>query len=152
MDSFLFGFCYEIKIKHLPTNRGIFSSKIFDWVYDLIAPVVNLLFSKIIIYRVFQKIIEISGIVLVGYLYNWNIIPICGLLISHYFMTYDLGYYLLLNQWNLLENSHSHLTKWYTIGKLIFFTDTEAFDIKIFIIAGLIGFIILVITGLKLFQ
>ena len=142
LDSFLWGYCYEQKMLKLNTNKGFFNLKVFDSISNLIKPITSFLFSKVIIYRIFQKILEISGLVAIYFL-TGSFTPIVGLILAHYFMSFDFGYYVVLNQFGLLKESHAHLIKWYTLGGLVFKTDSETFNTKLFVIFGLMGILIL---------
>lgn len=147
LDSFLWGFCYEQKILKLNTNKGLFKFKFFDSVSNFIKPVTDFLFGKVIIYRIFQKILEIGGLVAIYFLTgSW--MPIIGLIIAYYFMSFDFGYYCVMNQFGLLKTNYSHLIKWYFFGWLAFRTDTENFNIKLFIMFSLMGIAALVLFAL----
>lgn len=149
LDSFLWGFCYEQKMLKLNTNKGLFNGKVFDSISNLIKPITDFLFSKVIIYRVFQKVLEISGLIGIYFLTN-SFLPIIGLLLAHYLMSYDLGYYAVLNQFSLLKTSHTHLIKWYTLGGIVFKTDAKAFNTKLFIIFGIMGIALILLFGMLL--
>lgn len=146
-DSFFFGFCYEIKLKGLYLNRGIFNSRIFDTIYNGISGFVEFLFSKMIIYRIVQKIFEIMGLIIIWQL-TGSYIPVIGLILSHYFMSYDLGYYFLMNQFEIAEISNKHLNRWYIFGGWIFLLNGH-FDRKQFIISGIIGLLFILATSLN---
>jgi len=147
IDSFLWGYCYEKKMLKLNTNPGLFKFKVFDSVSNLIKPITNFLFGKLIIYRIFQKILEISGLVAIYFL-TGSLMPVIGLVIAFYFMSFDFGYYCIMNQFDLLKTSYSHLIKWYFLGGIAFKTDSEYFNIKLFIIFALMGIATLVLFAL----
>lgn len=149
LDSFLWGFCYEQKMLKLNTNKGLFNGKVFDSISNIIKPITDFLFSKVIIYRIFQKVLEISGLIGIYFLTN-SFLPIVGLLLAHYLMSYDLGYYVVLNQFGLLKTSHTHLIKWYTLGGIVFKTDAKAFNTKLFVIFGLMGIALILLFGMLL--
>ena len=145
LDSFLYGYCYEIKRSKLILNRGIFSLGIFDKIYDWIKPVTDKLFEKVIYYRVFQKIIEIGG--LVGlYFITGSYMPVIGVLIAYYFMTMDTGYYVVLNQFDVVKKNFAHLRKWYFLGGIIFH-NPKVFDKTLLKMAGVLGLMILILFG-----
>ncbi|MCI0449242.1 MAG: hypothetical protein L0Y79_05555 [Chlorobi bacterium] len=89
-------------------------------------------------YRIIQKAVEISGIAIIFYICGlWAAI---GLLLSHYLLSYDLLYYIILNQTHLFKifekgiNAY-WLTRPYQIGYFIL----KPFNSLYFYTSGFIG-------------
>jgi len=89
-------------------------------------------------YRIIQKAVEISGIAIIFYFCGlWVAI---GLLISHYLLSYDMLYYIILNQTHLFKTFEQGintywLTRPYQIGNFIF----KPFNSLYFYISGFMG-------------
>ena len=146
LDSFLYGYCFEIRLKGYDTNEGIFKGRFWNRIYLILLPVLKILFDKETRYRIFQKALEIGGAVLVCYLYDWFWLPMAGIVLAHYLMSFDLGYYVLMNQFSLLQTSHQHLQNWYQVGGFISAIE-YTFDTWSFVFLGVFGILFLIITG-----
>lgn len=155
LDSFLYGYCFEIKQKMYNINKGIFNNWFFDFLYKLVP--MKLLFPlKVSIdkdqvfsetpYRIFQKILEIGGAILVWYLYDWNWLPMAGIVLAYYLMSFEWGYYVLMNQFSLLQTSHKHLQRWYQVGRFLS-SNEHYFDTWSFIFLSICGLLLLILTG-----
>lgn len=59
-------------------------------------------------YRIYQKLVEIAGLVFLFYLFeSWP--QIIGLLLAHYFMTFDRLYYVFMRQEYLIKEYETHI-------------------------------------------
>ncbi len=147
LDTFLYGYCYEIKIQRLGTNSGLYSAPIFNTIYEFLQAPINWLFSNVVNYRVFQKLIEISGLVLV-YISTGSVVPVIGLLVAHYFQTFDFLYYVVMDQLNLVQTSYQHLLRWYGVGYVLWFINSGVFVPMSFFVFGGLGFIFSLILAI----
>ena len=145
LDSFLYGYCYEIKLRGFELSRGLFKFSIFDWIFGLIKTPVAWLFDDIRRYRVFQKLVELSGLIIIFVNFGW--MPLIGLLLAHYLQSFDLGYYVVLDQVDLIHTSYDHLIKWYTFGGVLWYINSHAYNPIQFVVSGILGFILLSILG-----
>ena len=152
IDSFLWGFCYEQKILKIDgLNRGIYSSSIFDKIYDIFDFPIRWLFDKEIHYRVFQKIIEIGGLVIVGITTEWNWFILAGIVVAYYLSTFEAGYYVLMNQLYLPDINNMHLRRWYNVGGLIELTG-QPFSMILFYIYATFGLAIMLLTSFRVIE
>ena len=90
-DSYSYGIIYQQKIK----QEG-YSNPVWSWVFQESGQEANGEHITVPHYRIIQKTIEITGALIVFYFCGfWCFI---GLLISHYLLSYDLLFYIVLNQ------------------------------------------------------
>lgn len=148
LDTFLYGYCYEIKIKKLNTNPGLYSASVFNTIYEFLKVPINWLFDKTIRYRILQKIFEILGLFFV-YISTDSFIPVIGLLIAHYFQTFDFLYYVIMNQLDVVETSYQHLLRWYGVGYILWFVNSGIFVPMSFFIFGGLGLIFSLVLAIK---
>jgi hypothetical protein len=103
LDSYFYGIVYQQKIK----QEG-YSNPVYSWVFQEsnengIVTVPH--------YRVIQKSIEIAGLIIIFFFCGlWCTI---GLLIAHYLLSFDLLFYIFLNQTHLFGDFEKYnLTYW----------------------------------------
>jgi hypothetical protein len=89
-------------------------------------------------YRVIQKTLEISGILVI--LFICGLWPAAGLVVSHYLLTYDLLFYIVLNDTGGFRNFEQStnpywLQNWYQSGYFIL----KPFNSLYFYISGFAG-------------
>lgn len=89
-------------------------------------------------YRILQKIIEISGLLIIFYF--CGIFPVIGIALSHYFMSYDLLFYLFLKQTDLFVefekfNNTYWLQNWFQSGYFLL----NPFNTVSFYVSGFTG-------------
>jgi hypothetical protein len=88
-DSFSYGVIYQQKIK-----REKYDHPVWSWVFKESGGELEGGIVTVPRYRVIQKIIEISGLIIVFYFCGvWCTI---GLLIAHYLLSFDLLFYIVL--------------------------------------------------------
>ena len=98
-------------------------------------------------YRIIQKSLEILGILIIFYFCSvWSSL---GLLFSHYLLTYDLFFYLFLNQTYLFrefQNQYSPywLQNCYQAGYFLL----QPFNPMLFYISGITGIMVAVVLSL----
>lgn len=148
MDSFLYGFCYEIKMLGLNTHRGLYSLSIFDTIYENVKTPVGWLFDDILRYRIFQKTFEIVGLIFIGLRTEWDFVIIGSVLLAYYVSTFEMGYYVVMNQFKLPFTSNEHLQKWWNVGGLIKATG-QRFNPILFYIYATMGLIVMLLFSFK---
>lgn len=90
-DSYSYGIVYQQKIKHEGYNNPVWT-----WVFKESGGELEGGIVTVPRYRIIQKIIEISGLIIVFYFCGmWCTI---GLLIAHYLLSFDLLFYIVLGQ------------------------------------------------------
>jgi hypothetical protein len=95
-DSYTYGIIYQQKIK----QEG-YSNPVWNWVFEESGGGNEGGIVTVPRYRVIQKSIEITGLIIVFYFCGiWCEI---GLITAHYFMSFDLLFYILLKQTYLFE-------------------------------------------------
>ena len=105
-DSYSYGIIYQQKIK-----REGYSNPVWTWVFKESGGELEGGIITVPRYRVIQKIIEISGLIIVFYFCGlWCTV---GLLIAHYLLSFDLLFYILLNKTYLFaEFEKNNVTYW----------------------------------------
>jgi len=147
LDSFLWGFCFEIKMLQLPNlKKGIYSFFFFEWLYGVFERQIQWLMDETSRYRIFQKIVEVLGLVVVGITTEWNWFILGGILIAYYLSSFEMGYYILMNQVQLPRESNIHLRKWWNVGGLIELSG-QPFNVVLFYIFAVFGLAIMLLTG-----
>lgn len=140
-DSYSYGIIYQQKIK-----KENYSNPVWSWVFkESGSERVN---EHITVphYRIIQKTIEITGALIVFYFCGlWCFI---GILISHYLLTYDLLFYIVLNQTYFFHEFQYQYTpywlqNWYQAGYLVL----KPFNPVIFCICGIGGIVIAIGTS-----
>lgn len=138
IDSFLYGYILESRILRYNMPTGIWKFKInppqiLRWLMVL---EIN---GEPVRYRIFQKILETGGLVLV-YFYGGIYQLIAGC-IMHYLQSFDMGYYIVMGQLRIVKEyvNPDWLTKWYTFGYF-------GYNYKRFLIAGTSGIIIAILS------
>lgn len=138
-DVYCYGIIYQQKIK-----QENYKSTFWQWLFwesttsgkeSDTAPV------SVIRYRVIQKTIEVTGIIVI--LYYCGLWAALGLLVSHYLLTYDLLFYIVMAQTYLFADFEKNvntywLQNWYQSGYFIF----KPFNSMYFWISGLSGLVI----------
>ena len=105
-DSYCFGIIYQQKIK----QEGC-SNPVWTWVFKESGGELEGGIITVPRYRVIQKIIEISGLIVVFYF--CGVWCTAGLLIAHYLLSFDLLFYILLNKTYLFaEFEKNNVTYW----------------------------------------
>lgn len=123
-DAYSYGIIYQEKIQ-----KGNYHHPVWSWVFRESTPSEQESGKEsqsehitVPRYRAIQKILEIGGILVV--LFYCGLWPAIGLVISHYLLTYDLLFYLILNPGfiKVMESSVNPywLQNWYQIGFFIF--------------------------------
>lgn len=95
-------------------------------------------------YRMLQKTLEIGGLLAV--LYFCGYLPAIGIALSHYFMSYDLLFYIILKQTHVFRyyemyNSTYWLQNWYQAGYYLL----NPFDRIMFYTSGFAGIALAII-------
>jgi hypothetical protein len=135
-DCYSYGIIYQQKIK----QEG-YSNSVWSWVFQ--ESTENGIIS-VPRYRVIQKTIEIAGLVLIFYYCGvWCTI---GLLIAHYLLSFDLLFYIFLNQTHLFADFEKYnLTYWLRYPYQAGYYLLQPFNAVRFYIMGLTGIIIALI-------
>jgi hypothetical protein len=142
MDVYSYGIVYQQKIK----QEG-YSSAVWSWVFKETGKEEGNEHIRVPRYRFIQKSIEILGIIVIFYFCGiWSAL---GLIISHYLLSYDLLFYLILNKTYLFAefqkyNSTYWLQNWYQIGYFIL----DPFKPIIFYLSGFAGIALAVFCSL----
>jgi hypothetical protein len=135
-DVYSYGIVYQQKIK-----QENYSNTFWSWVFNETVKESGNEHIQVTTYRIIQQTIQFGGIIIIFYYCGvWTAI---GLLISHYLMSYDLLFYLLLGQTHLFAefqkyNSAYWLQNWYQAGYFIL----QPFNPCWFYISGITGIII----------
>lgn len=98
------------------------------------------------VYRIFQGILDVLSCYYI-YTESRSVFPLIGYLIAWYFRTKEVGFYLVLGQIKEVEkyvNPYWLDRPWF-IG---YFTDRKEFHPIAFIIIGVIGFMIAILSNL----
>jgi hypothetical protein len=137
-DSYCYGIVYQQKIK-----KENYSNSVWTHVFRETGTGANAEDTSVPTYRIIQKSVELLGLIIVFYLCGfWCTL---GLLISHYLLTYDLLYYLILNQTYYFHNfqqlySPYWLQNWYQVGYFVL----QPFNSMMFYVCGISGIVIAV--------
>lgn len=152
LDSFLYGFCYEQKIMNYNLNKGLFGIPfIFDGLFSMFEKPLRWMFydrttNK---YRIFQKVIEIGGLLIVASLVDWNWVLLASVLLAYYLSTFEMGYYLVMNQLKLPFESNEHLQQWFNVGGFVTMTG-QKFNPILFYIYATMGLIVMLLFSFNL--
>lgn len=135
-DAYGYGIVYQQKIK-----EENYTNQFWSWVFHETGRESATEHIQVPRYRIIQKSIEAVGIIIV--LYFCGVWTAIGLLLSHYLMTYDLLFYLVLNKTYLFGefqkyNSTYWLQNWYQSGYFIL----QPFNSVYFHISGIMGIVI----------
>ena len=143
-DSYSYGIIYQQKIK----QEG-YTNPVWSWVFKESEPLpldkgeVEGVKEHIIVphYRIIQKSIEIIGALLIFYFCGFRCF--LGILFSHYLLTYDMLFYIVLNQTYLFHEFQYQYTpywlqNWYQVG----YFALKPFNPVIFYICGISGIMI----------
>jgi len=139
LDSYSYGIIYQRKIK----LEG-YSNPVWNWVFEESGGENEGGIVTVPRYRVIQKSIEFTGLLLVFYFCGgWCTI---GLIIAHYFMSFDLLFYILLKQTYLFAEFEKHNSAYwlryaYQAGYFIL----NPFKGLIFYVSGITGIIMSVL-------
>lgn len=135
-DAYSYGIVYQHKIK-----EENYSNQFWSWVFHETGKETTTEHLHVPRYRIIQESIEAAGIIVVLYFCGlWTAI---GLLLSHYLMTYDLLFYLILNKTYLFSEFQKYnltywLQNWYQSGYFIL----QPFNPIYFHISGIMGIVI----------
>jgi hypothetical protein len=135
-DSYSYGIIYQQKIK-----QENYTNPVWSWVFKESGQEANGEHVTVPYYRIIEKSIEIIGALIIFYYCGfWCFL---GILISHYLLTYDLLFYLILNQTYLFhefqyQNSPYWLQNWYQVGYFVL----QPFNPMMFYIVGFLGVVI----------
>jgi len=131
-DVYCYGIIYQEKIK-----KENYHPPVWSWVFWESGA------EHVMHYRIIQKTLELGGILLV--LYFCGLWPAVGLVLSHYMLSYDMLFYLILNPSfiNELERTVNPywLQNWYQIGYIIL----KPFNSLYFYVSGTTGLLIAVL-------
>ena len=135
-DTYCYGIIYQQKIQ-----KENYKNPFWSWVFWESGHETGGEHVIVIRYRVIQKSLEITGIIIIFYF--CGIWPAIGLVLSHYHLTYDLFFYIILNQTNSFENLEKALNpywlqNWYQIGYFIL----KPFNTLNFYVSGIGGLLI----------
>jgi hypothetical protein len=132
-DSYSYGTIYQQKIK----GEG-YSNPALSWVFHESSE--NGIVS-VPRYRVIQKSIEIAGLIIIFYYCGlWCTV---GLLIAHYLLSFDLLFYIFLNQTQLFGDFEKYnLTYWLQYSYQAGYYLLQPFNAVRFYIMGFFGIII----------
>lgn len=93
-DCYFYGIVYQQKMAE--NNR--YKNGFYGWMFqEQKSPETGII--TVPNYRIIQKTIEITGLLVI--LYFCGILPALGIVLAHYFMSFDLLFYLFLNQTDL---------------------------------------------------
>ncbi|RPI13471.1 MAG: hypothetical protein EHM58_18420 [Ignavibacteriae bacterium] len=132
-DSYTYGIVYQQKM----ANNQNYINKFTVWLFEEqksssshILDVPN--------YRMLQKTLEIGGLIAVFYFCGF--LPAIGILLSHYFMSYDLLFYIILKQTQIFSvyemyNNTYWLQNWFQAGYYFL----NPFDRVMFYTSGFAG-------------
>lgn len=160
-DSLFYGVFKEHFIQGSNYGRGIFHSKFWDWLYLKFHKQIFWLMNelpqpqKIFIIKIdcnyrwlLQKPLEIGLAILIFYLSGFNWYLLLGVIISHYFLSYDFTYCIVLNQTYLLHQPNQWKPLWlmypFQIGYWLF----KNYNFKKYMWSAIIGFILMTILSL----
>jgi len=135
-DVYSYGIIYQEKIK-----QENYSSPVWSWVFKESGKETGNEHIQVTRYRIIQTSLETLGIIIIFYYCGlWSAI---GLLVSHYLLSYDLLFYIILNKTYLFAefqryNSTYWLQNWYQAGHFIL----DPFNPVVFYILGFSGIII----------
>ncbi len=134
-DSYSYGIVYQQKIK----QEG-FTNSVWNWVFQESAE--NGIIS-VPRYRVIQKTIEIAGLIVIFFYCGlWCTI---GLLLAHYLLSFDLLFYIVLNQTHLFtEFEKANSTYWLQYPYQAGYFLLQPFSALKFYIMGFAGIVIAV--------
>lgn len=138
-DSYCYGIVYQQKIK-----KENYSNPVWTKVFHETGTRANAENTSVPTYRIIQKSVELLGLIIVFYFCGfWSTL---GLVISHYLLTYDLLYYLILNQTYYFHNfqllySPYWLQNWYQAGYFVL----QPFNPAIFYLCGFSGIALAII-------
>ena len=141
-DIYSYGIIYQQKIKQDHYNNPIWS-----WIFKESGHEGNSEHITVPHYRIIQKSIELIGLIIIFYFCGfWSAL---GLLFSHYLLTYDLLFYLFLNQSYLFREfqyqySPYWLQNWYQVG----YFALQPFNLVAFYICGIGGIAIAIFLSL----
>lgn len=112
-DSYTYGIVYAQKM----ANNHNYVNTFTTWLFEEQNPKSG--FFDVPNYRMLQKTLEIGGLLVV--LYFCGVLPAFGLLLSHYFMSYDLLFFIILKTTYIfaeyeMYNSTYWLQNWYQAG------------------------------------
>jgi hypothetical protein len=153
IDAFCYGYINEICIKGAVENpSGIFGGKLSRGIYEkfrgfwlwLMEPEFFYGGYEPIRYRIIQKLLEITFI-LISYFFG-SAGEAAGLLLAHYFLTNEYGYYVLLSQLKFAKKYRgrvSWLTHWYQSGYWML----KEYNYQTFRLSAIIGLLILIISN-----
>jgi hypothetical protein len=138
-DVYFYGIVYQQEIK-----SGAGTNPLCRWVFVESGREAGDEHITVPRYRVIQKSLEISGLLLALYFCGW--LAASGLILSHYLLTYDLLFYLILNPGFIGELQRSGMEPYwlvnpYQIGYFIL----KPFNAVNFYISGFAGILIAVI-------
>ena len=142
IDVYSYGIIYQQKIK-----KENYSHPVWSWVFKESANESNGEHIVVTHYRVIQKSLEIIGALIIFYYCGfWSFL---GILISHYLLSYDLLFYIVLNQTYLFNEFQFQyppywLQNWYQIGYFVL----KPFNPLTFWICGFGGIVIALCSGI----
>ena len=136
-DVYCYGIVYQEKIK-----KENYSHPVWSWVFMESGQESGTEHIAVTRYRVIQKSLEIGGIIVV--LYFCGLWAAIGLVISHYLMTYDMLFYIVLGQTDFLRSLKDAwwLTNWYQTGYFIL----KPFNSVYFYVSGITGLLTAVMS------
>lgn len=160
-DSLFYGVYKEHLIQGSNYGRGIFYSKFWDWLFYKFEKCIRWLMTelpqpqKIFIIKIdcnyrwaLQKPLEIGLLIFFFWLSNWNIPLVLGILLAHYFLSFDFGYCIILGQNYLLHQPKQWKPSWlmypFQIGYWLF----KNYSYKKYMWSAIIGFLIMNILSL----
>lgn len=160
-DALFYGVFKESIIQGSKYGRGIFGNCIPEAIFNLYEKPIRWLMTekpyphkKFIIdidcnYRwALQKPLEIGLLVLIFWLSSWNIWLVSGVLLSHYFLSYDFGYCIVLQQTYLLHQPRQWKPSWlmypFQIGYWLF----KNYSFKKYMWSAILGFILMLLFSL----
>lgn len=132
-DCYFYGIVYQQKMAENNQYKNGFYGRLFE---EQKSPETGII--TVPNYRIIQKTIEIAGLLVI--LYFCGILPALGIVLAHYFMSFDLLFYLLLNQTGLFAeferfNNAYWLQYWYQAGYFLL----NPFNTIAFYASGLTG-------------
>jgi hypothetical protein len=139
-DSYSYGIIYQQKIK----QEG-YSNHVWSWVFKESGDEVEGGIVTVPRYRIIQKIVEITGLIIVSYF--CGVWCTAGLLIAHYLLSFDLLFYIVLDQTDLFTFfEKNNLTYWLRYGYQAGYFLLNPFSAVRFYIMGLSGIAIALMT------
>jgi len=152
VDAWSYGFVLEHVILRKGYNVGIFGFRIFDWLVDrsfgfwiwLMDAGIS---GEPVIYRIFQKMLEVGVVVWVYFNYGW--FAAGGILWAFYWELNEYGYYVILGQVKQVVKGYEEfpgklnwLIRFYQSGYWIFRREFTEKKFRYSAIVGLVGLII----------